>query len=63
MGFVEQLATAQEFIRNAQERQALNADTRCSTITFEPGYLVLVDLHALRGSQEGCRPMDMPRAG
>ena len=40
-------------MRKAQERQARNYDKRRSAVIFEPGDLVLVDTHALRGAQDG----------
>ena len=40
-------------MRKAQERQARNYDKRRSAVTFDPGDLVLVDIHALRGAQDG----------
>ena len=49
----EHLRSARECMRKAQERQARNYDKRRSAATFEPGDLVLVDIHALRGAQDG----------
>lgn len=51
-GFAEHLASAKECMRKAQERQARNYDKKRAAVTFEPGDLVLVDRHALRGHLE-----------
>ena len=51
--FKEHLRSARECMRKAQERQARNYDKRRSAVTFEPGDLVLVDTHALRGAKHG----------
>ena len=51
--FKEHLRAARECMRKAQERQARNYDKRRSAVTFEPGDLVLVDPHVLRGAQDG----------
>ena len=40
-------------MRKAQERQARNYDKRRSAVTLEPGDLVLVDTHNLRGARAG----------
>ncbi|CDJ29444.1 Retrotransposon nucleocapsid protein, related [Eimeria mitis] len=54
--FDTQLAAAKECMREEQERQARNYDKRRSAVSFNPGDLVLVDSHALLGTQEGEQP-------
>ncbi|CDJ30032.1 uncharacterized protein EMH_0054710 [Eimeria mitis] len=54
--FGTQLAAERECMRKAQERQARNYDKRSSEVSFNPGDLVLVALHALRSAQEGEQP-------
>ena len=48
----EHLRSARECMRKAHERRARNYDKRRSAVTFEPGDLVLVDTHALRGARD-----------
>lgn len=54
--FREHLNSARECMRKAQERQARNYNKRRSAVIFEPGDLVLIDSHALRGGHDGVRP-------